>query len=220
MHNVRDIMQYCLNLKETARVEKILRLLIDLGRQVVGADEGSLLLAAEREDGGEGTDLIFAMTLGSRESEIKLRGLRVPVGEGVTGIAAFTCEVQVGGPLYALKGDAADGKPPEGDPQTVMAAPMMCDGELIGVITAITFDPKKTFTPDHMALFGKLAAVAGVIVDQQLRLQKTEADSEESISVATERLAAVCSNDPARTADVVQLLTIFERLATPRGGKD
>ena len=43
-------------------------------------------------------ELVFAMTVGSGGSEDTLAGQRVPVGEGLTGLAALTHEVQIGVP--------------------------------------------------------------------------------------------------------------------------
>ena len=49
--------------------EAVLRLLIELGIQVVGAEEGSLLVLDELAG-----DLVFAMTVGSKTSERALAG--------------------------------------------------------------------------------------------------------------------------------------------------
>ena len=71
-------------LPQTSEAE-ILRLLIQTGAQIVDAEEGSLLVVDEESD-----DLRFAMTVGSEESEAKLLGQRVPLGKGITGLAATT----------------------------------------------------------------------------------------------------------------------------------
>ena len=57
--------------------EKILRMLIELGCEVVGGQEGSLLVYDKDAD-----LLRFAMTVGDPESEKKLRGQAVPLGRG------------------------------------------------------------------------------------------------------------------------------------------
>jgi hypothetical protein len=54
--------------------EQILLLLIQLAVEMVGADEGSILVLDESTQ-----ELVFAMTVGDSNSEQKLRGQRVPL---------------------------------------------------------------------------------------------------------------------------------------------
>lgn len=224
MLDTRNLLAKYLGLHDTAHVEDVLRLLIALGAQVVGADEGSLLLAVDAEAGADGDDLLFVMTLGNDTSEKRLIGLRVPMGQGITGMAAITREVQIGGPLYRLKSDIDNGSPPEGDTRTVMAAPMLVDDELVGVITAVTFDPDKTFTAQDARLYGRLAAVAGVVVGQQRRLQELLTDGkakrlEIRENAILDDILRMGAGDPARLADLKTLLAIVARLANLPGGE-
>ena len=142
----------------------ILRLLIELGAQVVGAEEGSLLVLDEKKQ-----ELVFAMTIGSQLSEKALIGQRVPLGKGITGLAAQTHEVQIGAPTFRArqaKGHAAAAT----QPQAVLAAPMLIADRLIGVLTAVSFAPDKRFTSADALLYGRIAAVAGVVVNQSRQL--------------------------------------------------
>lgn len=150
--------------------ESVLRLLAEFGVEAVGADEGSLL-ALDRERG----DLVFVMTVGDMEAEQSLGGQRVPLGQGLSGLAAVTREVQIGAPVY--KDILQQHRTPDsgGQPAWVLAAPMLVRDEVVGVFTAATFDSEKPFTAAHAALFAKLAAVAGVCVEQHRRLRELEA---------------------------------------------
>lgn len=147
----------------------ILRLLIDLGRQYAGAEEGSLLVLDRKTN-----ELVFAMTSGDRQSEKALVGQRVPVGRGLTGLAAATGEVQIGAPVFKdvrqRKRRGASGS----QPSAVLAAPMLVRGQVVGVLTAASFRPGHRFTQDDAAFYGKIAAVAGVVVEQQQRLSVLE----------------------------------------------
>ena len=61
--------------------EKILRMLIEIGCEVVGGQEGSLLVPDD-----DGKSLHFVMTVGDEESAKKLEGQKVPLGAGLTGL--------------------------------------------------------------------------------------------------------------------------------------
>jgi hypothetical protein len=148
----------------------LLRVLIELGAQVVDASEGSLLVYEPATN-----DLVFALTVGGPS----LVGQRLALGQGLTGLAAATREVQIGAPTYR-------GVTQEKGPEAVIAAPMLSGDELIGVITAVSFAPGKRFTARDGDLYGRLAAVAGVVLDQKRRLGgATPADG---IAAAVDRI--------------------------------
>lgn len=81
--------------------EKVLTLLIELGAQVVGAQEGSLLVVDESSQ-----ELVFAMTVGRGLAEKGLVGQRVPLGQGLVGLAAQTHQVEIGAPVFHLADEA------------------------------------------------------------------------------------------------------------------
>ena len=60
--------------------------------------QGSLLVLDEKKK-----ELVFAMTIGSRSSEMTLIGQRVPLGKGITGLAAQMREVQIGAPTFKTR---------------------------------------------------------------------------------------------------------------------
>lgn len=141
----------------------VLRLLIELGCQYVRGEEGSLLVLDP-----DARELVFAMTVGSRSSEKELVGQRVPLGQGITGLAAATEEVQIGAPTFSdIK---QSGKDQSDRPSAVLAAPMLAGDELVGVITTVSFEPNRRFTADDAVLYGRIAAVAGVVVHQARQL--------------------------------------------------
>lgn len=143
----------------------ILRLLIELCAQFVAAAEGSLLVVDYAAP--EAPVLTFAMTVGSGESERALVGQSIPLGEGLVGLAAVTHEAQVGAPLYEGVVQAQRGDVPASQPTSMIAAPMLAAGELVGVITAVTFEPGRLFTQDDARLYARAASVAGLIVQQR-----------------------------------------------------
>ena len=197
--------------------EKILRMLIELGCEVVGGQEGSLLVYDKEDD-----VLRFAMTVGDPESERKLRGQAVPLGAGLTGLAAATLEVQTGAPTFKdveqqqRKGDTST-------PDAVIAAPMVSGDELVGVVTAVSFEDGKRFTSRDARLYAGFAAIAAIVVDLRRRLSAYESgqaavpqDESERAKLERKILASVqrlIGGDTARLAAVAELLASVEAVA-------
>lgn len=190
----------------------ILRLLVELGIQVVDGDEGSLLVLDAREH-----ELVFSMvvTQDERSERSPLLGRRVPVGKGLTGLAAVTREVQIGAPTYVVGQEDKGGS----GPQAVLAAPMLVRDECVGVLTAVSFRPGKRFHSRDAAIYGRLAAVAGVIVQQrralstaERTLSEREANSgfEQRVSRSLARIARVA---PAAMGAVADAIEAIERVA-------
>ncbi len=156
---------------------KILRLLLETAIQVLNAQEGSLLVynAASKS-------LCFAMTIGNEESAAKLEGQSVPIGEGLTGLAAVTREVQVGAPVFHDIQQTRKRSGESGEPEAVIAAPMVVGETLIGVLTVVSFRPGKRFGADEAKLFANYATIAASVVDQRRRLAAVEARDRELLS--------------------------------------
>lgn len=188
--------------------EDVLRLLIQLGAQVVGAEEGSLLVLDDDQD-----SLVFAMVVGPPDSQQALVGQRVPIGRGITGLAALTREVQIGAPTYT---DVAQSRLRDaGEASGVLAAPMLAGEELVGVITAVTFVKDARFTPAHATLYGRIGAVAGVVVEQSRRLRALRggaapSSAEQRIAEAVTRIGG---RDPLRLERVATLLDAIDALS-------
>jgi len=153
-------------IQEESREERLLRLLLESVVPAVGGEEGSLLV----HDANAG-DLRFAMTVGDKASEQTLLGQRVPLGQGITGLAAATFEVQTGAPTFNNV-QQTEGK--SGGPEAVIAAPMVSGERLLGVITAVSFKPGKRFDGKDAKLCGRLATVAAVLIEQHMKLSAQE----------------------------------------------
>ncbi len=191
-----------------------LRLLVELGVQIAKADEGSLLVLDE-----ERGDLVFAMTVGHADDG--LLGQRVPLGHGVTGLAAATGEVQLGAPTFDVEeqervGDGAK-------PKSVIAAPLLIEDETVGVLTAISFDRDRRFGRDDASLYGKLATAAALIVRQRQRLAALEkgARSGGDHRSATEAriVSAVGRLSQARPENLEAVASLLESLGMLALGK-
>ncbi len=157
-----------LGLQEDRAIQFVLEQLIQIGLRIINATQGSLLVMEP-----DRKNLKFAM-MASRPGLTNLHkyfvdlvGKTVPVGEGITGMAALTHDIQTstrasGDKFFRVRGD--------GSPNAVLAAPMLIGEHLIGVITAVCFDKRKSFTKEECYTYGMFANIAAVIVDQQQRL--------------------------------------------------
>lgn len=139
-----------------------LKSLVGLGLSAIAANQGALLVV---DEGGAVLHFKFVISLnGLRRHEVvfnRLAGKTVPIGEGITGRAALTREAQFAsanesGDFYRISGD--------GVPAAVLAVPLVCDGNLHGVMTAISFDCDHEFTGEDAAKYGQYAAIAGIVL--------------------------------------------------------
>ena len=220
MSNAKSILQTHLGLLPASPESGILRLLVELGIQVVGADEGSLLVLDEKS-----RSLLFAMTVGDRASEKALRGQRVPLGKGITGLAAATHEVQIGAPTYKDVRQTRRRGGPTGAPEAVIAAPMLIGDTLIGVMTCVSFKKGKRFGAGDARLYAELASIAGVVVDQHRRLSPAGGTRLKALGKTgmieqeiAESVARLARKRPAALTYVAQILRSVERISLSSGG--
>jgi GAF domain-containing protein len=165
MNSARRPLEHFGILPESADAD-LLRLVLTTAVETIDADEGSLLL----RDDGTG-DLRFAMTVGDPDREKTLIGERVPVGQGVVQLAAATQEVQIGAPTFR---DIKQTERETGGPEAVIAAPMISGSDVIGVLTAVTFKHGRRFGGTEAKLYGRLATVAAVLIEQHQRISGAE----------------------------------------------
>jgi GAF domain-containing protein len=179
MTEIDTLLSRYLSIRPESMVRNVLRLLVKTGVEVMGADEGSLLVYD-----ADAKDLRFAMTTGSGTAEDHLIGDRVPLGHGVTGLAAATGEVHIGAPSYKDPQKMERVKVAGFDPEAVIAAPMVLGEELLGVLTAISTQKGKRFTGEHARIYGSFASIAAMVVDQERRLSQYERETRSQIVAA------------------------------------
>jgi GAF domain-containing protein len=198
--------------------EKVLRLLIEVGRELVGAQEASLLVFDE-----SARELIFAMTAGDPASETTLMGQRVPLGTGLTGLAALTHEVQSGAPTFSGVQQPERWSASSKQPSAVLAAPMLVNDVLAGVLTAVSFEEGKRFSSRDVRLYESFAAIAGLVVQQRRKLamleedagraaQGTLSESHQAEQAVLASLRRILSRSPEAVSHVASLLAAVEQL--------
>ncbi len=157
-----------LGIAQESPEEKVLQLLIELGAQFVGVHEGALLVVDE----GTG-ELVFAMTVGHEGLAEALIGQKVPMGKGLVGLAAQTQQVQIGAPTFHLAQEQTI--PQTEAPKAEIAAPLLVNDNLIGVITAVSFKEDKRFSSSDALLYARIASVIAIVIDQRRRLASLQA---------------------------------------------
>lgn len=198
--------------RDGAPAEPILRLLIWTGLQMSGAEEGSLLLLDEAAG-----DLRFVMTIGPAETEAMLRGQRVPLGAGITGLAAASREVQIGAPTFRDIRQAEHRGGP-GTPEAVIAAPMVVGEHLVGVITAVSFAPGKRFTGEMGRMYGGFAAIAGLLIAQEQEIARLgrAAPANPAIGRIVTAAEDLALRHPEALEEAARMVESLARLSLPR----
>jgi GAF domain-containing protein len=206
-----ELLETHLGVRPASSIEAGLRLLVSTGLQVLGADEGSLLVLDDATD-----SLLFVMQFGNEKSNTNLIGERLSLRDGLTGLAAVTREVKIGSPIYRdlRQTERADGSAPE----AVIAAPMVVDDRLIGVITGVNFTTGFRFDSELGRMFGGIAVIAALLIDQEQRLAAlSDAVSMRGAgqSEIANRLASLRRQWPEAMADVMAIMRLIGNLALP-----
>ncbi len=158
-----------LGLQDEKNTQFVLEQLMQIGLEILNASQGSLLVVEP-----DRKKLRFAMVASksgrasSRRQFASLVGKTVPIGEGITGMAALTHDIQTS--TRAVEGEKFFHVRGDGSPNAVLAAPMLIGESLIGVMTAVRFEKGRAFTSRECKTYGMFANVAAVVVEQQQRL--------------------------------------------------
>lgn len=137
--------------------------LIKLSLELLNATQGAFLSA---DDGAKALKFeVVAVRHGTAEilgqMSNRLVGQVTPYGDGVTGRAAITQKPQVAtrsedGDMVHVRGD--------GIPNAVVAVPVVSEGELLGVLTAVCFDSDLSFSNEVLRQYQMAAVVAAVLL--------------------------------------------------------
>ena len=207
-----------LGLQDDRNIQFVLEQLIQIGLHILNATQGSLLVMEP-----DRKNLKFAMVASRpgltnlHKYFVDLAGKTVPVGEGITGMAALTHDIQTstrasGDKFFQVRGD--------GSPNAVLAAPMLIGEHLIGVITAVCFDKRKSFTKEECHTYGMFANIAAVVVDQQQRLAalahapmaEAMGTQERKECELVRRLLEIVRSKPERIDAIGELLHLLGRM--------
>ncbi|MFD0276451.1 GAF domain-containing protein [Kitasatospora sp. NPDC127111] len=149
---------------------RLLQSIVEVARSVFGAAAASVLLVDEANG-----DLVFEAVAG--EGEHHLLGTRFPGGTGIAGWAMVSGQPVVIDDVaqntrFARKAAESTGYVP----RSIMAAPLICEGDCIGVLEVLDHDSRQRCDLGDMASLGLLATEMATVLELLLRLRSREAD--------------------------------------------
>lgn len=149
MHDVN------LDLTSTLDLDRVLLKILERVTQTIGSTTASILLL-------EGQELVFQYSIGDKADQIK--PFRVPLGVGISGIVGQTRQASYSNdvpndPRYYRTVDAGVGY----HTQSLMAAPLVVNDRLIGVISAT--NKEGGFSEADLELIDAIGAAAGIALE-------------------------------------------------------
>jgi GAF domain-containing protein len=177
--------------------QALLNAIVQVARAIFGARASSILLL---DDASE--ELVFEAVVG--EGEESLLGMRFPADRGIAGWVLATRTPLViedvrKDPRFAADVAEGTGYVPSG----LMAAPLLHDEEILGVLEVLDRPERAHFSLQEMDLLGLFANQAAIAVDLLLRARKAEQLLDEKGDLAVvARLAATVDSLPDERREV------------------
>jgi GAF domain-containing protein len=180
----------------------LLEAVVEVARAIFGAKASSILLLDEEAD-----ELVFEAVVG--EGEESLLGMRFPADRGVAGFVLATRTPLVIEDVRKDPRFAADVAEDTGYvPSGLMAAPLLYDEEVLGVLEVLDRPQQAHFSLEEMDLLGLFANQAAIAVDLLLRARKAERllENDGDLSVVAELAAAINGLEGRRREAGLRLL--------------
>ncbi len=188
-------------------LETTLNVALEQALQVIGVEAGGISLVDE--DAGE---LALRVSRGWRQTDLA-NTMRLPLGVGMSGQVIASGQVLVTGdvrddPRLAVPAFGHEGV------QAMALAPMRAHGKVVGVLSAMSYQPH-TFSPDDVTLLAAIADQVGVAIDnarlyQDTRRRVDELTALHEISVAAMYAAYDLAQAAKRMVNALQRSLSFE----------
>ncbi|MFI1096045.1 GAF domain-containing protein [Streptomyces sp. NPDC020917] len=148
---------------------RLLQSIVEVARSIFGAAAASVLLLDPADD-----DLVFEAVAG--EGEQHLVGSRFPSGTGIAGWAMasgqpLAIDDVTDNPLFARKAAESTGYVP----RSLMAAPLLCGGDCVGVLEVLDRDSRPRSDLGDMASLGLLATEMATVLELVVHLRAGKA---------------------------------------------
>ncbi|HXG77630.1 MAG TPA: GAF domain-containing protein, partial [Gaiellaceae bacterium] len=148
--------------------QALLAAIVQVARSIFGAKASSILLLDPETD-----ELVFEAVVG--EGEESLLGMRFPADRGIAGFVLATRTPLVIEDVRKDPRFAADVAEDTGYvPQGLMAAPLLHDEEVLGVLEVLDRPEQAHFSLQEMDLLGLFANQAAIAVSLLLRARRAE----------------------------------------------
>lgn len=190
---------------------RLLQSIVEVARHVYGAAASSVFMVSE--DTGE---LIFAAVSGAGEQS--LVGVRFPAGTGIAGWVAASCQPLIADEVLETDYFAREAASSTGYlPRSIMAAPLISNGECIGVLEVLDRHTSSDGAPSRelgdMQLLGLLATQAALGLTL-LRRRSGPDFADQDVGRLLTRLSDHASREPFHqptTALLAGLVELLER---------
>ena len=193
--------------------QALLGAIVQVARAIFGAKASSILLLDEETD-----ELVFEAVVG--EGEESLLGMRFPADQGIAGWVLATRTPLVIEDVRKDPRFAADVAEDTGYvPSGLMAAPLLHDEEILGVLEVLDRPEQAHFSLQEMDLLGLFANQAAIAVDLLLRARGAERilEGDGDLEIIARLASAVDAlQDERREAGIRLLRDLAGTLGGPR----
>ncbi len=164
MKNIPDILSTSAALAGALSLDTLLRMLMDAAAELTGAEAGSVLLL-DKSSG----ELVFAVATG--EESASLSEIRLQPGEGIAGWVAKTAKPTLVNDVRSDDRHASNVDIKSGfTTESLLAVPMLHDGEVIGVLEAVN-KRHGAFGKDDLTILSAFANLAAVAIANAQRFE-------------------------------------------------
>lgn len=159
--NLSSLVEISKIINSTLDLDTLLTMIMEIIKQVLNAESGSLMLIDERGD-----ELLYRVALGEKGKRLKER-FRLKMGQGIAGWVAangqplLVPDVSADPRFYRAPDKALDHRT-----RSILCVPLKGpEGRTLGVLEAINSKSPGGFTQDDMALFLAFASQAAVTIE-------------------------------------------------------
>ncbi len=158
--NLSALVEISKIINSTLDLDALLTMIMEIIKQVLNAESGSLLLIDE--SGGE---LLFRIALGPSEKELKEKA-RLKLGQGIAGwVAAHGEPLRIPDVSQDKRFDPSMDETLGHKTLSILCVPLQVQGKTVGVLEAINSKNPGGFSDDDMELFMAFSSQAAVAIE-------------------------------------------------------
>lgn len=158
--NLSALVEISKIINSTLDLDALLTMIMEIIKQVLNAESGSLLLIDE-----SGGKLLFRIALGSNEKELKEK-ISLKMGQGIAGwVAAHGEPIRVSDASQDKRFDPAIDETLGQKTLSILCVPLQVQGKTVGVLEAINSKNPGGFSNDDMELFAAFSSQAAVAIE-------------------------------------------------------
>ncbi|MCX7677705.1 MAG: SpoIIE family protein phosphatase [Spirochaetes bacterium] len=166
LHNLSKLVEINSIINSTLDIGKLLYIIMEIIKEIMETEASTLLLYEE-----ETHDLVFKVALGEAGKELQEK-YRVKIGQGIAGWVAEHRKVVYINDVYSdPRFDPNFDKKTGFVTKSILCAPLLFKGKLLGVIQAINPTNKSGFDDDDVVLFNAFANQAALAVQNAIFFQ-------------------------------------------------